>query len=81
VNEALRQALELQAVLLIVRFRKRGPGYLGGADRNRLGEETQDCHHAGTMGSQVTSGETAPTGYRQKKTTGAGNEKEDLRGK
>jgi hypothetical protein len=44
------------------------------------GQETQDDRHAGAVGSQATCGVAAPTEWRQKTTTGAGNVTMDLRG-
>jgi hypothetical protein len=67
-NEALRQALELQAMLA---SKKRVPGHFGGANRPQLGEETEDDWLIGAVGSQ------APMGGRQKTMTSTGNKTKD----
>jgi hypothetical protein len=72
VNEALRQALELQAVLLAARPHKTSAGKFWGSRLPPPGEETQDVWNAGTVESHATSRVAAPMEGRQKTTTVAG---------
>jgi hypothetical protein len=78
VNEALRLAFKLQAILLASRPQKRAPGYFGGTDRPKPCEQTKDDWCAGAMGNQATTRLTAPTEGRQKTTIGMRNEMTDL---
>jgi ribosome-associated translation inhibitor RaiA len=61
VSEALRQALELQAVLLVARPHKTSARTFWGADRPPLDEGTPGNQFAGTVENQATSSGAAPT--------------------
>jgi hypothetical protein len=65
VNEALRQALELQAALLTARPLKITTKIYGGTDRPPPGEETQNSQNAVAVENRATSRVTAPTEGRQ----------------
>jgi hypothetical protein len=73
VNEALTQALELQAVFLAARPQKMRR-HFGGTDRLPPEKGMQDSQDAGPVESQATSGVTALT-ERIRKMTGAGDVK------
>lgn len=78
-KEAVRQAIELQAVFLLDSSKKRVPGQSGRAQHPHPGDQAKDDQHVGAARSQATYGVTAPTGRRQKTTTSARNEEKDLR--
>jgi hypothetical protein len=68
-------AFELQTMLLAARPPpKKVPGYSGGTDYPRPGEETKVDQNGGAVRNQATSEVTDPMGGRQKMTTNVGNE-------
>jgi hypothetical protein len=73
VNEALRQALELQAVLLAATPPKARPRKFWGSQSPPPSEDTQDEWHAGAVESQATSRVAALMEGRQKTMTSARN--------
>jgi hypothetical protein len=58
VNEAVRQALELQAMLLAARPKPQAPGHSRVADHFLPGQETKDRWCAGAVGSCLCGRET-----------------------
>jgi hypothetical protein len=73
VKEALRQALESQAVLLAARPHKTSGQIFWGSRLLPPGEETQDGRHAGAVERQATSRVAVLKEGRQKVTTKARN--------
>jgi hypothetical protein len=71
VNEALRQTLELQAVFLAARPRKTSTRTFWGSHSPQPGEGTEDSRCAEAVGSQVASGVTVLTQWREKTRTDA----------
>jgi hypothetical protein len=78
VNGALRQALQMQAMLLAARPKKTSISTFWRSRLPPTRQRNQIRSAYWSCGSWATSGVTAPRGGRQKKTNGMGNKTEDL---
>jgi hypothetical protein len=77
-NEALRQALELQAVLLAARPHKMSTRTFWGSQLLPPQRRDQRCRRAEAVENQATFRATAPMEGRQKTMTAMGNNTTDL---